>query len=240
MHVSLPDNAASDQGYSSLAVAGLMAALSLLAIGYSNLSTSKARVLSAKTDILEKDIAIEGFLHFITARLIARQISVDNAWQIRSYENTSLQFRVSFENTKIDINRASPEAIASKLSKSFDEATSGRLVNQVTNSRNPANTTYRFAQDLHQFTNENIKFACLRDIFTVYRSPATQGIRTTRTRPFAEDGTIIRIEIRSIDDTAPRGIDSVVLLTGKQDDPVWTLDWARTSNTTEEACHVET
>lgn len=226
----------SEDGYASLSVAGLMAGLSLLAIGYSNLSTSKARLLAVETTILEKDIAIEGLFNQTAARIAARNLSINNSWQSRVYEERAFQIRLSFENTKADVNRASTAQINQKLETLIQPGDASRLAARLTGQRSRTATPYPSPVHVRALLEDKISYGCFREYFTVYRSPATQNRRQKGKQAFAEDGAIIRIEIRTHDETVPRALDAAILLTGKPADPVWVLDWQRLTDIDKEAC----
>lgn len=229
-----------EAGYATLTVTALMSALSLLAVGYTQFSIAEARKVERVTRQLTIDTALEGAFHQTVYDLQKQRlvISEEHVGQV-SFDGYMFEVRFQIENNKLDLNRANPGAALAIFNDILpaDYTSQSRRLFQARRSRDEL--VFETFPVLEAFVDNPDLAACLRDHVTLYRSTAIVEPAFNGKEVQVSDGTILRIMLEHRDESQYRGLDTVVLFTGLEDDPYWILDWQRRDITERGECDRE-
>jgi hypothetical protein len=217
-----------EDGYATLTVSALMGALSLLALGYTNLSISEARKVDAVRAKIELDMALDGAFHQVLGELFSRSIAVYPHYPDQIiYQGHNFNLSLQVENQKIDLNRAYMPNIKMELGEIFGDQIAQQLGSEIENRRDDFETAYESVSHLEKLLDDPDHIACLRDQFTLFRSVGMEQPDETDAIHYAVPGMTLRIQLEKRDAFGYRALDTIVLITGTPRDPFWVLDWQR-------------
>lgn len=225
-----------EQGYATLAVTALMAALSVVAIAWLDRAGTGSHHALLVRNTLTADAAIEGLFSEVAAGLVNRTISVGSTGAVldRTYAGVRASVRIDPMQNRVDLNRAPIDAIDTRARESrLPPEVIADLLEGIRENRFGAGSTIAHIDGLSDSQAFQEALACLRRQFTVFHNAALP-----RTRPndhTLPDGSLVRIHITTRDPPA-RGLDAVILLTGSSSEPVWIYDWRRFSDPQKEIC----
>ena len=227
----------SDRGYATIAVTALMSALSLLAASYLHLSVAEAGKSDAIASGVRGDILLEGALNEVIAGILNKDdlYTADKTLRL-DYVGARYQVMIETESAKTDLNRAALDDIRIEvLTLPWLSEFRSEFMGRIERERASTEIAFESMSDLLKLEEDPGLYHCLRAHFTVYHSSAIQpGGRAAGSNPFP-DGSILRIETRTLPPEPPRTLDVTLLLTGKRDEPFWVMDWQRYSGNRGEA-----
>ncbi len=222
-----------DAGYATLSVVGLMTTLSLLAVGYSGLSTSKAKQLLRLAEQIEQDVALEAVFYQTVVDVLNRERSIDGTWGSVSHHSRPFDIRLQLENLKYNLNRMTAEDIGQSLKETFSDEIANPLSAKFLSKSRTGAIRFSSIAALREHLDGDIALSCLRNAYTIYQSTAIVTPGRNGQKYFTEDGTYVRLQIFDEND---RGLETTLLLTGRKDDPFWIMDWERVTGFDKGAC----
>lgn len=223
-------NASAQSGYATITVMALIMSLSIIAIAYLNLVSAKSAKALETIESARLDAALEGALHQTLAVLTGQSQTLASIDSIR-FAEVDIIIDAEREADKTDINRAPLEAIEERLNRlKFSPAEIAGLTRHIRDKRMRPDPLISSLDELFKFASSARSAACLRQHLTVFHSPS----KPKRNRDKNLDGTLIRFRLSDADER--RGLDSIILFTGIQNDPVWTMSWRTFIPNQERSC----
>ena len=229
-------NPAQDQGYATLAVTALMAALSVVAIAWLDRSGTENRLAALVRDTITADAAIEGIFNEISAELANRTLAVGQTGITleRTYSGIRASVRIDPMAHQVDVNRAPIETIDTRARESgLSPEVTADLLEGIRVSRFGAGDTITHLEEVSDSPAFQEALPCLRQYFTVFHNAALP--RTRQDGAALSDGSLVRIHITTKAPPA-RALDANILLTGNSSEPVWIYDWRRISDPQKDIC----
>ncbi|MCH9752469.1 MAG: hypothetical protein K0U61_09665 [Alphaproteobacteria bacterium] len=217
----------SEAGYATVTVAALSAALSVIALAFMNLSSSRTQLDARIVSQLQTDAKLEGALHSSIADITHRKTSFDSMSNSSQHAFAEEVFYIALEHEgdKVNLNYAEFTDIDRELAAMRLDARVRQDVSRIVrNARGAGSAGILTFADLQTESVSAALVACLRTKFTLYQSPRPLSNAAREGRD-GLDGTYLRFQVETLDQS--RGLDSTLLLTGDVRDPVWMFDFTR-------------
>jgi hypothetical protein len=222
---------ASERGYATATVIGLMAVLSLGSSAILNAALTENQRAKRILQQVQMDALLEGELN----RLIAEGLNTPAQFKLgmRSVEpsGVALIAEITDEQVRPDLLRDNKVQL-----RSIFEASSLTSTEQATllqNKNEPGRL--RHLEDLIPGADLSRETArCLEDKLTLYRSTLNP---LSRPNPQSLDGAIIRFELKTDKETKPaRRLRAIILFTGDRQTPYHIMDWRQDNDTQSPSC----
>lgn len=217
----------SEAGYATISVAALSAALSVIALAFMNLSSSRAQLDTRIVSQLQTDAKLEGVLHSAIADIVHRRTSFNSLSSgiEQIFVDETYRIALEHEGDKVNLNYAELSQIERELAGlGIDQRAQQGFSRNVRNARGVGGVRILTFTDLQTESVSAELVACLRTKFTLYQSPRPLSNAAREGRD-GLDGTYLRFQVETLDQS--RGLDATVLLTGDARDPVWVFDFTR-------------
>ncbi|MEM7663394.1 MAG: hypothetical protein AAF292_14200 [Pseudomonadota bacterium] len=231
-----------EDGYATIAATALMSSLSLVAIGYTNLSLIKSRQVDAAAQSILNEIALESWLLTHVTELAERRepVAETGVWHQARSPSLNVEYLISDEYNKLNLRSGDIDDISNVVRKVLPQAQARAALDAVKKLQSGRAEEVQSFKDVFENSLSSAQHQCLTDELTLLY--AQRSLSEGEGESYIRDGSIGRIQARTMDTTVPRSLSIVVLFTGDQSDPFWILDWQSvpTSNVAECRDHAGT
>ena len=217
-----------DQGFATVAVTALLGALSVVAIAYLQLSLTQARKARLLADQVKIDLALAGALAQTLALIQNGNLTASPTGLRRPirFDNVTYQLALSFEYRRTRATKESLLSFADEQAHRFNgETERAAYLNRVRTLTEEELEAPDFGWAEAVLARDTL--SCLRGSRTVFAPTGTSALREDGMGPIP-DGHFIRLVLEPQMGKA-RGLDVVVLKTGRRDQPFWVMSWRRYS-----------
>ena len=237
-HPGADGGARRDGGYILASVIGVLLAISLVAAALVGASGEAASRLRRAEDQTARQAVLESAILVLTTQLAMdprrRVLDLDTASSLDILDYL-VKFRIAWETSKLDINRAEPSVIERRLAAA---AISGDLRAAVATRIARARADQEPISLLNVIASEKAAQDCLGSVLTVFGGvdsfdASNQDDDAPIGRPSV--GSKIALDVAIAGHEAD-GLSVVVLLTGDNISPWQVLDWRQSSVLAQEAC----
>ncbi|MEO0883014.1 MAG: hypothetical protein AAFY34_09795 [Pseudomonadota bacterium] len=215
-----------DSGYATIAATALMASLSLVAIGYTNLSVAKSRQLEAATQSVLNDIMVEAWmLNQVTIWAERREpLKNTGVWHQADLSNSKVEYLITDEHQKLNLQTDRLDAIEGVLQSVLSSSETRLVLDRIKKLRVGNTGGVHTLRDILSEPITPRQRVCLSDNLTLMH--AQRSLVDQNAEAFVHDGSIVRVRARTINQSSPRSLDIAVLFTGDRASPFWVLDWS--------------
>ena len=237
-HPGTDGGARRDGGYILASVIGVLLAISLVAAALVGASGEAASRLRRAEDQTARQAVLESAILVLTTQLAVdprrRVLDLETASSLDILDQ-SVKFRIAWESSKLDINRAESSVIERRLAAA---AISGDLRAAVATRIARARADQQPISLLNVIASEKAAQDCLGSVLTVFGGvesfdASNQDDDAPIGRPAV--GSKIALDVAIAGHEAD-GLSVVVLLTGDNVAPWQVLDWRQSSVLAQEAC----
>ena len=227
-----------EEGYATIMVVSIMLGLSIIAVAVLERTSASAAMGQKVSQSILLDAQVEGALHETVANIINGGVSLRASGHTTTLQKSDRVFHISVspESSRINLNRAPLNGIELALAEHVQDADiSTQIMKNIETARGDQTSVIKNMNAILPDTISAPDKACLHDYFTLFQSTAKPSSAASG-RAFP-DGSVLRIKVETRDaDHLNRGVEAVILLTGKHDDPAWIMDWHRYTAPQQETC----
>lgn len=228
-----------DEGYILASVIGVLLAISIVAAALIGTSGESLRRVRRAEVAASRETALQSALTLVASQLVqdprrrALKLSADRPLDVLGQ---TVLYRIGWENSKLDINLAEPDAIEARLQGSgLSRDTIAGVLATVRNSR----TKKQPISLLSELQGDHGVQTCLASLLTVFGGQAFFDPTQERAPDMIGEpapGSRLAIDL-AISGAEAEGLSAVILITGDSRSPWQVMDWTHTSSLSGAPCH---
>lgn len=216
-----------ESGYATVTVTGLLAALSVIGVGFFQLSETTVQL----SDRVASKLILDGELEAIAADTLADLANGDTL--VADYpkvetigdQNTRITVSVELDREKLQLKTLEAGELESFLETIEAAPADIRFALNTLQQRGDEASGHFSMNDLFAPGTPSAIVSCARSQITEYSIPAVFKRESEKHRL---DGETLRLQVKADrSSVVSRNLDIAVLFTGDDRDPMWVLNWDR-------------